>query len=118
MASANEKFDHHIGSEQVYREMMFRTFLYTEGILDLSETMKCYWLLTEIFIGNVFNNKIKAEGFQVWDLTRIKDSKFELKCEDGNDKLIFKKTISPCDFEDDELKLFFVDNTLLLPSEY
>ncbi len=77
-------------------------------------------LLDEIVLEQS-NRRVKAEEFQVWKLTRevgeLK-SGATLTCEDGNDNVVLTKRIPYTDFPLAEIKLYFADNVILLPSEY
>jgi hypothetical protein len=39
-------------------------------------------------------------------------------CDDGNGNIVFTKEIEHTDFPLDEIKLYFADNVIHLPSEY
>ena len=59
------------------------------------------------------------------DFKRLSEKEqFELQCEaiikysDGNDNIFETHRYHVTDFPLDELRLYFVDNTLMLPSEY
>ena len=41
-----------------------------------------------------------------------------LTCDDGNDNVVFTKTIEYTDFPLDEITLYFANNVIHLPSEY
>jgi hypothetical protein len=41
-----------------------------------------------------------------------------LACDDGDGNIAFTKELEFTDFPLDEIRLYFTDNTLLLPSEY
>jgi hypothetical protein len=77
-----------------------------------------YWLLDEIAIIQPYDKAVAAEEFQVWILTVRPDRKATLTCDDGNGKIVFTKEIEWTDFPLDEIKFYFTDNTILLPSEY
>lgn len=77
-----------------------------------------YWLIDEIaFKQN--DPRFKAEQMQVWTLSvDLEKSTALLTCEDGNYNVFYKKKITYTDFPLDEIKIFFVNNVILLPSEY
>ena len=104
------------GTEQWYRNPLFPTCLYTDGVKYLAEQAGAYWLLDYIF-SNQNLKEIKEQEFQVW-IINVEDSKAIIKVEDGKDNLIKEFKISYTDFPLKELSLWFVNNTLLLPSEY
>lgn len=104
------------GTEEWYYLPMFRQYTYTEGVKYLAQTVDCYWLLTNIFAYQL-KPKIKAEEFQVWILT-VNDGTAVLKCEDGNGNVVFKVKIPFTDFPLPEIKFFFTNSVLMLPTEY
>ncbi|OPC52965.1 hypothetical protein BAY06_02410 [Elizabethkingia anophelis] len=66
------------------------------------------------------NNLCLYDNFQVWILMRIapKICHYALGCYDINGNVLFCEVIDIFDFKFDELKLYFIDNIMLLPSEY
>jgi hypothetical protein len=65
-----------------------------------------------------YDKAIASEEFQVWKLKVRSDHTATLSCEDGNGHAVFTKEIEYTDFPLDEITLWFVNNTILLPSEY
>lgn len=106
------------GTEHWFRHPINRKVLYTEGVQFLAERAGAYWLLDEIAIIQPYNKRIAAEAFQLWKLTVNPDSTALLVCEDGNLNVIYRKEITFTDFPLPEIKLYFTDNVILLPSEY
>jgi hypothetical protein len=106
------------GSEQWYRHALVRDVLYTDGAQYLAERGGAYWLLDEIALANRYENRVMAESFQLWKLTVSSDCKATLACEDGNGREVFSKAIEYTDFPLKEVKLYFTDNVIMLPSEY
>ena len=105
------------GSEQWYRHSLVRKVLYTDGTQYVAETGGAYWLIDEIAFGQS-EPKVAAEEFQVWRLKVNPDKTATLACDDGNDRVVFAKTIEYTDFPLDEIALYFTDNVILLMSEY
>lgn len=106
------------GTEQWFRHPINRKVLYTEGVQFLAERAGAYWLLDEIAIIQPYNQRIAAEAFQLWKLTVNPDHTALLVCEDGNLNVIYRKELTFTDFPLPEIKLYFTDNVILLPSEY
>ena len=104
------------GSEQWYRHGLVRKVLYTDGARYVAETAGAYWLLDEIAFAQA-EPTVSAEEFQFWKLA-VTDSKAVLTCDDGNGTIVFTKRIEFTDFPLDEIRFYFTDNTILLPSEY
>ncbi len=105
------------GSETFYRHSLVRSIVYTEGVQYMAEQASPYWLLDEVATSQLIV-EVAAEPFQVWTLKLRPDQGAVLHCEDGNNGHIFDKLISFTDFPLDEISLWYVDRTILLPSEY
>jgi hypothetical protein len=106
------------GTEHWYRHPLNRAVLYTDGAHYVAEKGGAYWLLDEIALAQRYEPCLAAEAFQVWKLTVHADRSALLSCEDGNNKAVFSKTIDYTDFPLPCLSLWYVNNTILLPSEY
>lgn len=106
------------GTENWYRHPIVRTVIYTDGIKFLAEQAGAYWLIDEIAFSQSLKN-VKAEEFQVWKLSvDLEKSRGVLTCDDGNNNIIYKKHIQYTDFPLDEIRIYFVNNVILLTSEY
>lgn len=105
------------GSEQFYRHGLVSSIVYSEGAHFLAERAGAHWLLDEIALHNKFTAPVMAEEFQVWKLTAA-DNKGTLVCEDGNYNAVFIKEIEYTDFPLPEIKLFYANLTIYLPSEH
>ena len=106
------------GSENWYRHGINRNVLYTDGAQHVAEHGGAYWLLDEIAIIQPYNKAVAAEEFQVWKLAVRPDRTATLTCDDGNGNIVFTKEIEHTDFPLDEIKLYFTNNVIHLPSEY
>ena len=105
------------GTEYWYRHGMVRSVLFTDGAKYVAETGGAYWLLDEIAFAQKSVKKLAGEEIQLWRLT-VKDNTATLVCEDGNGRKILSKRIPFTDFPLDEISFYFINNTILLPSEY
>ncbi len=117
----NDKLSHFSGTEKYYKHPY--GFKYTDGVQYLASTFQCYWLLAYIKYLNIEKLKVRQTLFQVWKLKRIIDKKeitdrFILSCEDGNYNQVLKIEIPYSDIAGDEVSIWFIDNIMLLPSEY
>ena len=74
--------------------------------------------VNEITFAQRFDKLLAAEEFQSWKLTFNSDHTATLTCEDGNGGVVFTKAIEFSDFPLAEITLYFINNTILLPSEY
>jgi hypothetical protein len=106
------------GSEHWYRHGLARNIVYTDGAKYVAEEGGAYWLLDTIAISQRLEKAVAAEAFQVWKLKVREDRTASLVCSDGNDIVVLKQEIPFTDFPRDEITLWFVDNTIFLPSEY
>jgi len=106
------------GSEHWYRHSLSRAVLYTDGAKYVADTAGAYWLLDEIAFTQRSSRRVAAEQFQLWKLSVKPDQTATLVCEDGNGTTVYTKMIEYTDFPLDAIDLYFIDNTILLPSEY
>ena len=111
-----------IGTEQWCKVGIVPSITYTDGVKYMAEHGGAYWLIDEIALANRFDKKVMREPFQVWVL-KVTGNSAVLTCDDGgkNDRasrVVMRKTIEFTDFPLPEIKLYFTDNVILLPSEY
>ncbi len=100
-----------------HRHWFISKMCYTDGIKYVADRGGAYWLIDEICFLQV-KTAIKSEGFQVWKLKVKPNNSAKLICEDGNDHVVFSKSIPYTDFPLDEITLYFCNNVLMLPREY
>lgn len=105
------------GTENYYRHPLIRKVCYTDGIKYVADAGNARWLIDEIAIQQI-NRSISAEGFQVWTLKVNEDKTAVFTCDDGNENTIYREEINYTTFPLDEIKLYCIDNVILLPSEY
>ncbi|CAH8283421.1 hypothetical protein EV196_102381 [Mariniflexile fucanivorans] len=113
---------HFIGSETFYKIPLIGT-RFTDGIKYLADTAECFWLVTDASV--IAKSLMSKSYFVTVDFKRLSEKeRAEKQCEaiinysDGNDNIFETHRYNVTDFPLDELRLFFVDNTLMLPSEY
>jgi hypothetical protein len=106
------------GSENWYRHSLNRKVLYTDGAQYLAENGGAYWLLDSIAIAQAHTEVVAAEEFQVWTLKVNPDSTALLTCDDGNGHVVHDQSIPFTDFPLPEVKLYFCNDVIMLPSEY
>lgn len=115
----------HTGSEAFtrYSPALFPKVILTEGAKDLAESAECYWLM-DVISSHQLEARVRAEGFQVWNLRRDDKKGWHIWCEDGNDTTVADQTIGLSDFPLPEgITLWACHNelggiTIMLPSEY
>jgi hypothetical protein len=117
-----ERLKSFTGTEMFYQLPLFKT-RFTDGVKYLSEVAECFWLVTD---ASVIAKSLKGKNeFITIDFKRLsKVEQIKSKTEavilytDGNNNLLEKHGYFVTDFPLDDLRLFFVNDTLMLPSEY
>ena len=90
---------------------------YTDGVKYLAEHANCYWLLDKIFTLQRMPS-VGKEEFQVWTLEMLPESMAVLKCDNGNDNIVYQEHIQYTDFPLSEgISLYYENKTLCLPQE-
>ena len=105
------------GTEHWYRHPLARKVLYTDGAQHVAEHGGAYWLLDTIAFAQAIP-AVAAASFQLWKLTVRPDQTATLVCEDGNCNPVHSQELTFTDFPLPEIKFFFTDHVILLPSEY
>lgn len=110
------------GSEVFYHIPLLRT-RFTDGIKYLAEAAECFWLVTDSSV--VAKSLRDCSSWVTIDFKRLPEDKressgyeAEIIYSDGNDNILERHGYNVTDFPLDELRLFFVNDTLMLPSEY
>ena len=106
------------GTETWYRHSLNPKVLYTDGVQYLAYHGGAYWLLDTIAIAQAHVKVVAAEEFQVWTLKINPDCSASIACDDGNGRIVYEQSLSFSDFPLPEIKLYFRDNVIMLPSEY
>lgn len=104
------------GSEDFYFNLLFRKFKYTEGVQYLAQKAESYWLIDFIF-SNQNHPILKTNEFQTWNI-KVEKNKAKITVEDGNHNKLKSFKIDFTDFPLEEITLWFISDTLMLPSEY
>lgn len=96
---------------------------YTEGVQFLAETANAFWLLTDSSV--MGKSLLHKSYFITVDFKRLTAKEKEeigydaiISYSDGNGLVFTTQKYHLTDFPLDELRLFFVDGTLMLPNEY
>ena len=117
-----EGLQHFHGSETIFQIPLLRT-RYTNGMKYLAEAAECFWLITDT---SAFAKTLMDKSYFITidfkrfseDEQQLNSKEAELIYSDGNDNVLFRQAYYSTDFPLDELRLFFVDDTLMLPGEY
>jgi hypothetical protein len=106
------------GSEVLYQySFLWINFYYSEGCRFVFESAKSYWLLN--LIASWQDSILDVDkAFQTWELKKISDKNWVIKCTDGNKRELCRQELSYSDFPLDHIKLWLVNGVLMLPTEY
>ena len=117
-----EGLQHFHGSEMLYQIPLIRT-RFTNGLKYLANVAECFWLITDTSI--IAKSLLNRSHFITIDFKRLSEEKqdytgyeAEIIYSDGNGNIFEIHRYNFTDFPLDELRLYFVDNTLMLTSEY
>lgn len=117
-----ERLQYFTGTEMFYSLPLIRT-RFTDGLKYLTEVAECFWLITDASV--IAKSLMNQSEFITVDFKRLSEDKqdfigyeAEIVYSDGNDNVLETHRYNATDFPLDELRLFFVNDTLMLPSEY
>ncbi|MBP0904265.1 DUF6876 family protein [Mariniflexile gromovii] len=117
-----ESLQQFCGSTRFFQLPLIQT-RFTDGVHYLAEKAGCFWLVTDASV--IAKSLMDKSYFVTIDFKRLsKAEQEEQGCEaiitygDGNDTILETHRYNVTDFPLDALRLFFVNNTLMLPSEY
>lgn len=104
------------GSEQFYR--LYPNVIVTEGVKFLCDQAGAYWLIDCLFSFQTIR-RVAREPFQVLDLAVDLEKRTGLiTLTDGNDQELFCQVLGFTDFPMRAIKLYYTDQTAMLPWEY
>lgn len=89
----------------------------TVGVHEWAEENGAYWFLN-LILSYQINKDMRKETWQSWKLKRKEGDSFVATCDDGNGNILIKQEIEFSDFKGNNAVLWFIDDVLLLPSEY
>ena len=122
VSDINEGLQNFHGSEMFFSLPLIRT-RFTNGLKYLGTVANCYWLITDTSV--IAKSLMNRSEFITIDFRRLPEEKqdftgyeAEIIYSDGNNNILEKQGYHGTGFPLDELRLFFVNNTLMLPSEY
>lgn len=105
---------HFIGSDEIFRH--WTGIRYTEGIECVAKACGAYWLIDIVASAQVIR-KVKAEEFQIW-LLIVTGTSAVVTCRGDTDwPVVYEQKIESTDFPPGELRMYFENRTLCLPSE-
>lgn len=107
------------GTENWNRHSLVPSIAYTDGVRYVAERAGAYWLLDEIALAQAFDERVATEPFQLWTLdVDLCKHAAELRCEDGNGRIVRKSSIGFTDFPLATISFYVTERIILLPSEY
>jgi len=115
MRDLNDQFKAFYGTENYYQHWT-KKGVYTDGIKEMAEQFKAYWLIDVVF--SYQDKKIGLIPFQVWEITSTGDKATVEMKEDSDQPILVSQKIPFTDFPEGMLKMYYIDNVLILPSEY
>lgn len=103
------------GTERYWKNDLLH-YQYTDGVKFMWESCEAYWLLVAI------SSHKRKEEFQVWELTVCetdtgKSATLTMR-EDSDEPILVSQSFQYTDFPLPKLKLYLINNVLLLPEEY
>lgn len=105
------------GSETFTRHPLVRHVIYTEGAKYVADIAGAHWLL-DIIATSQTAPELRFEEFQVWKLIIDAKSSAKIVVEDGNQNEIWHSTITWTDFPRPGFTFWYVNNVIMLPTEY
>ena len=113
---------HFNGSLRLFKMPLLKT-RFTEGIKYLAQAGNCFWLVTDTSV--IAKSLMDKSRFITIDFRKFSEEEREvtgygakIDYGDGNGNIFETHNYHVTDFPLEEIRLFFVDNTLMLPSEY
>ena len=110
------------GTESLHKIPLLNTVI-TDGILYLANTANCFWLVTDASV--IAKSLMNRSPFVTVDLKKLSPEKKEalgyeaiIEYSDGNNTILETQKYHLTDFPLERIRLFFTNNTLMLPSEY
>jgi hypothetical protein len=124
MTITREDLDSFLEMGNLYRRTPLSNVVYTDGVKYMADEAGADWLIDEIVLAQR-RPRVAGEEFQTWKLKVEPSQQASLTCfraaplsEDGGDDVVYKKRIDFTDFPIDEISLYCVRGTLMLPNEY
>jgi hypothetical protein len=101
------------GTKNYYKDFM--GILITDGVKWFAESLNAFWIVSDAIV--IIRMKLKGEDFVVVRIVSM-DNKAIITYEDSNGKILHEQKYRYADLFDAEIKLYYRDNVMMLPSEY
>lgn len=117
-----EGLQHFYGSEMLFQMPILKT-RFTNGIKYLAHAADCFWLVTDASViakSLMYKSRFITIDFRKFPEEEMKTVGYGARIDygDGNGNIYETHNYHITDFPLDELRMYFVDNTLMLTSEY
>lgn len=110
------------GTEQYHYSKPFEHIKYTDGVKYIARKAGAYWLLDIIKSVCTLEEHVKKhllhDNFVCIHLIVYADKSAKVEFSDGDNREIYTQHVESTDFPLPAIKLYFVDNVIMLPSEY
>jgi hypothetical protein len=107
------------GTEQYHRYSIISKLVLTDGAKYLADKAGAYWLMDIISSYQPQCQKDEMlRDFQLWTLNVNEDNSATIKCERDTNDVAITQDIPFTDFPLKEIKLYCINNVILLTSEY
>lgn len=111
-----QQLPHFTGTENMWKHNTpFGSLLLTDGSNYIREAAQCRWLFDLI---RSYQGTLNGVDFQSWKLKKNKGDSCVITCDDGNGKELARERIPYTSFPLDEINIWLIDGTCLLPGEY
>jgi hypothetical protein len=110
-------WDRFLERGKVYRHPKVSNVAYTDGVKFMADEAKAHWLINEIAAAQKLQH-LTIEAFQVWKLDVFKNRQALLTCYNDSASKLLVKRIEHTAFPFDEMSIFCVKATIVLPKEY
>jgi len=111
----NDKFSMCTGTEHYYKHWTNRG-VYTDGVKAMAEEFKAYWLIDVVL--SYQDGKIRKVPFQIWEIVSENSKAVVEMKEDTDEPILVQQKIPYTDFPEGTFKMYYINDVLLLPSEY
>ena len=100
-----------------YHQLTLPPLKATDGVKYLCDSAECYWLM-DIIHSYQAEKKVARASMQVWILTVKEDKSAVVIMTDGDEKELIRQEIEYTTFPLDTIKLYCMNDVILLPGEY
>ena len=114
MKDLNNQLEGFYGTESYFYKHWVGVF--TDGIKAMADQFRAYWLIDLVF--SYQDKKINSIPFQIWEIVSTGDKATVEMKEDTDKPILVRQKIGYTDFPKGTLKMYYIDDVLMLPNEY